>query len=305
MAMPERRIVVATDFRTLSDEGVRLGMELGAALKAKIALVHAADLSEIDRTVSVPSGMQVIVDALEERLRARRKRLQTKLDEQIAACGKIKDAVSQSILVDERPWHAIVEAAGAPGTELIILGTRGKHRSALERVLGTTTERVVRHAPRPVLVLQPDGFLPTLVGAHWVVGIDFSDASIEAATYAAKLARETAGTFSLIHVVPLGQERLELEVDEHLEKHWVQAAEAQLAALAQRLGHVAHSQVVRETRQMSAGEALCHACEQIDGTVLVVSAGNHGTVSRMMLGSTADRCLRFASTAVLIVRHPQ
>lgn len=303
--MPERRIVVATDFRTLSDEGVRLGMDLGAVLKAKVALIHAADLSEVDRTVAVPSGMQVIVDGLQERLQKRRKRLQSKLDEQITACGKVKGAVIQSILVDDRPWQAIVEAADVSGTELIIIGTRGKHRSALERVLGTTTERVVRRAARPVLVLQPDGFVPTLVGAHWVVGIDFSEASVEAANYAANLAKETKGTLSLIHVVPLGQEQLELEVDEHLEKHWVQAAETQLATLAKRLGPIQQCQVVRETRQISAGEALCRACEQLQGTVLVVSAGDHGTVSRMMLGSTADRCLRFASTAVLIVRHPQ
>jgi len=50
-----------------------------------------------------------------------------------------------------RPWQKIVEVAERGKVDLIVMSTRGHHGIA-DHVLGSTTERVVRHAPCPVLV---------------------------------------------------------------------------------------------------------------------------------------------------------
>jgi nucleotide-binding universal stress UspA family protein len=51
--------------------------------------------------------------------------------------------------------HEIIEAATAMGSNLIILGSKGK--SPLKRfLLGSTTGNVARHAPCPVLVVRED-----------------------------------------------------------------------------------------------------------------------------------------------------
>mgnify|MGYP001286288102 CR=1 FL=1 len=301
--MTTSRIVVATDFRTLSDTCVRLGAELGAAFHMETLLLHATDLTELERTAAIPLGMQIAMDALEERLRIRQQKLQALLDSQAETHGSLKGAVCHVRLVDDRPWHAIVQASKEPQTELLIIGSRGKHRSALERTLGTTTERVVHDASKPVLVLHPDAFVPTLMGTHWIVGIDFSPTSLEAATYTAKLAKHTKGTLSLIHVLPFGQGRLEIDLGDQLEQQWTKSAHAELAEIAQRIGGVDHIQVIPSNPELSAGQALCQACEKIDGAVLSISAGSHNTVSRVMLGSTANRCLRHATTPVLVVKN--
>jgi nucleotide-binding universal stress UspA family protein len=48
-------------------------------------------------------------------------------------------------------WQRIVETARIEKADLIVMSTRG-HDSLSDRVMGSNTERVVRHAPCPVLV---------------------------------------------------------------------------------------------------------------------------------------------------------
>ena len=48
-------------------------------------------------------------------------------------------------------WQRIVEAARLEDADVIVMSTRG-HDSLGDRVMGSNTERVVRHAPCPVLV---------------------------------------------------------------------------------------------------------------------------------------------------------
>jgi nucleotide-binding universal stress UspA family protein len=49
------------------------------------------------------------------------------------------------------PWDRIVQTAREEKADLIVMATRG-HDSLADRVVGSNTERVVRHAPCPVLV---------------------------------------------------------------------------------------------------------------------------------------------------------
>lgn len=48
-------------------------------------------------------------------------------------------------------WQRIVDTARAEKADLVVMSTRG-HDSLADRVMGSNTERVVRHAPCPVLV---------------------------------------------------------------------------------------------------------------------------------------------------------
>jgi nucleotide-binding universal stress UspA family protein len=49
-------------------------------------------------------------------------------------------------------WQRIVETAAVEKADLIVMATRG-HDSLADRMIGSNTERVVRHAPCPVLVV--------------------------------------------------------------------------------------------------------------------------------------------------------
>jgi nucleotide-binding universal stress UspA family protein len=61
--------------------------------------------------------------------------------------------VRNTLIRDGTPHHEITEAARELGADLIIIATNG--RTGLTHVLlGSTAERVVRHAPCPVLVVR-------------------------------------------------------------------------------------------------------------------------------------------------------
>jgi universal stress protein A len=49
-------------------------------------------------------------------------------------------------------WNAIVETARAERVDLIVMSTHG-HDSLSDRLIGSHAERVVRHAPCPVLII--------------------------------------------------------------------------------------------------------------------------------------------------------
>lgn len=59
-----------------------------------------------------------------------------------------------SVFLTGTPWHEIVEATKRdPAIDLIVMGTHG--RTGLKHVLlGSVAEKVVRHAPVPVLVVR-------------------------------------------------------------------------------------------------------------------------------------------------------
>jgi nucleotide-binding universal stress UspA family protein len=57
----------------------------------------------------------------------------------------------------KRPFAEIVQAAKALNVDLIVIGTHG--RTGLDHLLiGSTAERVVRHAHCPVLVVRGSGY---------------------------------------------------------------------------------------------------------------------------------------------------
>jgi nucleotide-binding universal stress UspA family protein len=58
------------------------------------------------------------------------------------------------VLLSGVAWAAIVDALADPAFDLVVIGTRG--RTGLARVLlGSVAEKVVRHAPCPVLAVPP------------------------------------------------------------------------------------------------------------------------------------------------------
>jgi len=67
----------------------------------------------------------------------------------------------ESLIVDGKPFVQIIGVAREKGADLIVIGTHG--RSGLSHVLlGSVTEKVVRKAPCPVLIVRKPGhqFVP-------------------------------------------------------------------------------------------------------------------------------------------------
>jgi nucleotide-binding universal stress UspA family protein len=130
-------------------------------------------------------------------------RLMRELDAFVQPYAMTVRALSRRVEIGGPVWQ-ILECAKEVSADLIVMGTHG--HSGFERLmLGSTTERVLRKAPCPVLtvpraVASRDADRP-LVFRKIICPIDFSDASLKGLTYALSLAQENDACLTLVHVL--------------------------------------------------------------------------------------------------------
>ena len=140
-----KKILAPTDLSDLSQAGVRYAMELATTVGAEVTVYHVVGTDELMH---------------HDPLRA----LDHMLERSEAELGQfLEDYFSDLLpLVEVRkkveigaPDANIVEAAKKDGADLIVISTHG--RTGLSHILvGSVTEKVVRHAPCPVLSIRPE-----------------------------------------------------------------------------------------------------------------------------------------------------
>jgi nucleotide-binding universal stress UspA family protein len=145
------KIIVPTDFSEQADEALRRAGVLAGPLGAEVHLVHVLEpvvFFETDLISVYPMGK--IVDAMRE---GAKKRLAKQAD---AAGFDVITHLNEAVGDSSR---AICDFAGELTADLIVIGRHG-HQGIVDHLLiGSTAERVVRHAPCSVLVTMPHGLL--------------------------------------------------------------------------------------------------------------------------------------------------
>ena len=139
-----QRILATTDFSDESLAGVRYALSLAERLKAAVALLHVIE------PPSRIAGMEAVVLAREDSEVRELARAQLKM---IAARETKGDLKVTSLLRIGSPFHEITKAAREAAADLIVIATHG-YTGAKRVLLGSTAERVVRHAQCPVLVVR-------------------------------------------------------------------------------------------------------------------------------------------------------
>jgi nucleotide-binding universal stress UspA family protein len=139
-------ILVPIDFSETSLHVLRFAESLAKTIRAQLTLLHVIEPLPI---LPVPESFTPLAV---ERPRVI-KGLQKKLDALPAACGMDARMVRNAILRVGIPWNEITATAKELNCDLIVIATHGY--TGWKRVLmGSTAERVVRHASCPVLVVR-------------------------------------------------------------------------------------------------------------------------------------------------------
>jgi nucleotide-binding universal stress UspA family protein len=137
----DRRILIATDFSRASEGGAREGARLARALGCGVVIVHAVE----DR-------VHPLVD---EKTRRQVMATHRGLAEEAAArwCSEVFAGCEVATCIGEgAPADVIQDCAERWQADLVVIGSRG-HGAIEGLLLGSTADRVVRHATRPVLVV--------------------------------------------------------------------------------------------------------------------------------------------------------
>lgn len=137
-----RHILVPIDFSDSSRQAVAFAVPLARKFGATITLVHVV------QPVVYPDevGPWVVSEQFVSKASSK----------ELAAWGrKLLPAalLGKTLVRFGQPYHEISEAARTQKVDLLVITTHG--RTGLQRaLLGSTAERVVRHAPCPVLTVR-------------------------------------------------------------------------------------------------------------------------------------------------------
>ena len=142
-----------------------------------------------------------------------------------------------------------------------------------------------------------------------LVGTDFSDASAAATAYAISLARALKARLYLLHVVPEADVRVLTAIRTYLQSEvtpetlvatFYTEATKRLAALVE---EAQATDVVHERLIVTGDPAATIMSEAAAKQVQLIILGTHGRrgVTRFLMGSVAERVLREAPCAVLVV----
>jgi len=143
-----QRILWPTDFSALSLRAVRYARALGARFGAQLHVIHVVP-PQLSSDVSLLIPAEVPVAAAEpELISAAQAALEKLVAEHLAGCAGVVTKV-----LFGNPWPSICGYAKDNAIDLIIITTHG--RTGLGHVLiGSTAERIVQHAPCPVLTIR-------------------------------------------------------------------------------------------------------------------------------------------------------
>ncbi len=136
------KILLAVDGSENSLRAAKEAGNLARAMKSDVRIVVAFD--------GIPSYLGE--PNLENAIEARMKEAQSILQKAQDALGKIPGE-AHTELIEGSPAEAIINVARTRSSTVIVMGSRGLS-SIVELVLGSTSHKVVSHAPCPVLIVR-------------------------------------------------------------------------------------------------------------------------------------------------------
>ncbi len=289
-------ILTATDFSETAETALDWAAELARLQGARLELVHA---------VAVPPALPGFVPpgpAFDEEVRAAAR---SRLDETAARLRGAGIEVTPYLAMGT-PSQMIVRRAEELNAAAIVMGTRGL-TGLRHLLLGSTTERVMHHAPCPVLCVHPGDQGKHRPIRSILVPTDFSrdaELAIEAA-HRLLAPLEQDATLTLLHafnmpveytaygVIPTSVTYLE---DQGLE------SERLLEEARQRL---LREGLTVETVAREGDPAMVIAHEAEARGVDLIAMGTHGgsALRHLLVGSTAARVLQQAPCPVMTIRR--
>lgn len=136
--LPYRRILVPTDLSPASRRAFPMAALMARSFGATVAALHVSPPPPLSVLTGVPGSGSPPVP--------------TGADVRRFLCPEFETLpVEPSVQLTGAPWYRIVQTAEEDRTDLIVMSTQG-HDSVRDGIVGSNTDRVLRHAPCSVLV---------------------------------------------------------------------------------------------------------------------------------------------------------
>ena len=277
-----RRILAAVDFSAWTPDVVATAAGLARAAGARLELLHVLPLRETDTGAAEAQLALCVPPVLAGDVAARR--------------------VTRAVVAE----LGILEVARESGADLIVLGTHG--RTGLQHIqLGSVAERVVELSPVPVLTVrrataQRQGGAMLKI-SKILCPVDFSEHSQAALDHAAELARRYGAELTLLHVIEPVLYPIAYGLPPVAPVDYEQVArEAAARTLAGMTGKLPNLKVSQRIEAGAASQRICDLAKDQGFDLIVLATHGYTGLKHVLLGSTAERVVRHAPCAVLVVK---
>jgi len=289
--MQFKRILCPVDFSDFSASAYEYALTLAEHYKADLVALHAIELSKypyadyVGATGNFVDLSRAVCEGGEVKLREFAKRhSRHEVDPQLV----VKEGHASDLILSFAQSHDI---------EGIVMGTHGR-RGFDRLVLGSSTDRVIRRACCPVLVVSdPAHNLMTTGpdGKHRLSRIlyctDFSTNSERAMQYAISSAEEYGAELTVLHVTGSTED--------------LARAEARIAGRREELDKLIsenrHLTVRTAVRCGKAYEEIVRYAQEVQAHLVVMTARGGDAVDRAIFGSTTYRVIQLGPCPVLAV----
>ena len=268
--------------------------------------VAAAKLAEVELVAVIEPIEEFAKPHMGEYAEYFRNKALVELADSAAMLGEGINVSSQVLEGDAA--EAIITEADRQRETLIVMATHG--RSGIGRWrLGSVTDKVIRHAEHPTLVIRarddPDAAPPTL--REVILPLDGSATAEAAIPHAVEMAKVLGVGISLVRAVspmshadafdeyvPDGYERIAERAREDAEDY--------LEATATRIQEQGVTNVRTDAMVGNAGSMIIDAAHGSGEALIVMTTHGRSGVGRWVLGSVTDRVVRHSDSPVLVVR---
>ena len=286
------RILCPVDFSEISAKAYRYAQSIACHYHAQMISQHVVELwqyPELDFAVRAEHYYQS--------RQALMSKAQAELRLFVATHGGVQP---ERVVQEGRAADAILSLAQARAVSLIVMGTHG--RSGFDHLMfGSVTERVLRHAPCPVLAIPPKA--PDESGANVAVdparvqrilcGVDFSAHSQRALEYALSVADAYHAEVAVLHVLENVPESANVAVE-------TTAAMENLRKLLPPAGDGSPKPDL-EVRLGKAYRGILDFAAERQSNLIIVGTRGRNSLDQQVFGSTAYRVIQLYPGPVLTV----
>ena len=303
-----KTILVPIDFSKHSRLAIDTAKDLARRLEASVHLVHVQEFYYPGRFMA-PVPMSIITyrdDTATRRIRRLR----------LLAKRSGLDPENNHFLTGAPTFNEVCNLAREISADLIVMPTRG-YTGLAHLFGGSTAERIVQHAPCPVLVARPRVKTPSRPSVEGsalgsidiiLVPVDFSQTSFQALEYAIEFAERMVARLIVFHAVDLGTAltadgyaMYDLTAVEEAAQKGAEEQMQKFVRLAKFQG-VQFETLVRVAEPIS---EICNLAEQRDVDLIITATHGRTGFKHLLIGSVAERVVRHAPRSVLVVpSHP-
>ncbi len=260
----------------------------------ELVLVHALNLPDVNYAMITPELRAEFRSNMKKKLREEGERILTESQEQVPPDISQVQRVHQ----EGHPVNVILETAQSAKSHLIILGARGLGQ-VKELILGSTSHRVLMHAPCSTIILKEPLTRLTKILLP-IEGEEDTNAAVQFLTLQPFRKTVAIDVFSvwpqpqLAWPVTLGQSKL-------LETHAIEEAQDRMKSITDKLAKIGYTAEAK----VGIGDPAFAILEQAKASqadMILMGTHGRGGLARFFIGSVSHTVLHQAACPVLIVR---